>query len=385
MTDVRTQAAVELAGEPWAIQAETYTELQAMLQRLGAATVDSLPEAPALAVERLETPAELDFIEGRAIEAQSQPESALPRGLARQTGSVALIPVHGVLVPHAGFLARLFGSVGTDQIAQAITRAASDSGVKAIVLDVNSPGGMTRGMHEIADVVFAARQAKPVVSIANHVAASAAYWLAGQATEMVSAPHGLIGAVGTLMTHRDFSAELERVGITVTHVHAGARKTEGAPEEPLSESARQTMQDIVDDAYGYFTEDVARGRGVDVGVVTGEGYGEGAAFAARDAQTRGLIDRIETTEQLFARLGVGARSGDSEESEAVDIFARGRAQAAIARDEIEISRNRSRLRRLVQKNGWSSIDDLTTAAVYPFSLASQPIASVNHSAAPGGV
>jgi signal peptide peptidase SppA len=146
--------------------------------------------------------------------------------------------------------------------------------------------------------------------------ASAAYWLASQADEIVSIPSGNVGSIGVFSAHQDLSAALEKEGIKVTLIKAGKFKVEGNPFEPLSDEARAQIQTRVDDAYSQFTKDVARGRGVKPSDVRG-GYGEGRALPAKEAKAVGLIDRIATMDEVLGKLtgrsvGGGMRAEDEE-------------------------------------------------------------------------
>jgi signal peptide peptidase SppA len=178
------------------------------------------------------------------------------------------------------------------------------SGVTAIVLDVDSPGGTVNGVSEAADAVFQARQQKPVVALANGYMASAAYWIASQATELSALPSLLepsIGSIGVYTVHQDLSAALEKAGVKPTIISAGKYKTEGNPFEPLSDERRAILQASIDKAYAQFVAAVARGRGVDESIVR-DGYGEGRALASADARRAGLVDRLATMDDTLARL-----------------------------------------------------------------------------------
>src|SRR5207237_10294998 len=106
----------------------------------------------------------------------------------------------------------------------------------------------------------AARGAKPITAAVNTMAASAAYWLASQADEVVITPSGLAGSIGVYLVHEDWSAANAQMGIDVTYISAGRFKTEANPDEPLSEDAKAALQAEVDDLYSLFVTDVATGR-----------------------------------------------------------------------------------------------------------------------------
>lgn len=280
---------------------------------------------------------------GDLPEARSDPESAeaaLPRGLASRAGDVAVLPVRGVILPRVSLIFELFGmATSTERLAAAVRQASNDPSVKAIVLDIDSPGGSTAGNPELAEVLFEARERKPMVASANMMAASAAYWIASQATEVVAAPSAIVGSIGVYMIHQDRSKMAEAAGVKVTYISAGKYKVDGNPFEPLSDTAREEMQAIVDDLYGQFVGHVARGRGVTPAEVRSQ-YGDGKVFAAAEAKRLGLIDRVESFEQTLARLGAG-RSPEAAET-------RGRQRAEVAAaDELELRQRRLARRKVV--------------------------------------
>jgi signal peptide peptidase SppA len=235
------------------------------------------------------------------------------------SGAVAVIPLRGVIAHRMGTLDESSGGMSAERFTALVQQATADDSVGTIVLDVDSPGGTVEGLIEAADAVFQARATKQVVAVANATMASAAYWIASQAHEIVAIPSALdrsIGSIGVFTVHQDLSAHLEQEGVKVTLIKAGKHKAEANPFEPLSDTLRAEIQASVDAAYGQFVKAVARGRGVSVADVKG-GYGQGKALSAVDAKDAGLIDRIEPFEQTIGRLvgrtaPAGLRASDDE-------------------------------------------------------------------------
>lgn len=231
-------------------------------------------------------------------------------------GMVAVLPLEGVITPRGSLLSRLFGygTGGLEGFRDMLRTAMADPEVKAIVIDVNSPGGLVDMVPETAAEVRAARgQGKRIVAVANTMAASAAYWIASQADELVVTPSGQVGSIGVFTVHEDYSKMEERIGITTTLISAGRFKAEGAVG-PLSRSALQALQANVDDLYSLFIADIAAGRGVSTQAVTA-GYGEGRMVLAANAKPLGMVDAIETLEATIVRLG--GMPADEDQDEAV--------------------------------------------------------------------
>jgi signal peptide peptidase SppA len=188
----------------------------------------------------------------------------------------------------------------------------NDPNVKAIVIDVDSPGGTVSGVDELATEIYNARKqgTKKITAVSDCLCASAAYWIASQANEVVVSPTSLTGSIGVYQLHEDDSEMLSQVGVKVTLISAGPYKTEGNSYEPLGEEARVAMQGMVDDFYGMFTKAAARGRGVAVKAVTG-GFGQGRLLTAQDAVKQGLADRIATLDEVLTKFGVKQSAGSS--------------------------------------------------------------------------
>ncbi len=226
------------------------------------------------------------------------------RAIARRPGAVAVIPIRGVITARPSFF-ELYGlatSVAT--IAGRLREALAAAEVKAVVLDIDSPGGGTAGVGELAEEIRAARETKPIIAHANHLAASAAYWIGAAANQLEAAPSALVGSVGVYILHIDQSGMLEQLGIKPTFVSAGRHKVDGNPFEPLGEDARADMQAMVDEVYGQFVDAVAAGRGVSAAEVRAD-YGQGRVLTASQARKAGMIDVIRPIEQTLAAFGAG--------------------------------------------------------------------------------
>ena len=237
-----------------------------------------------------------------ASEAQLGAVAAQQKRPARSGGGVAVVPLKGTLMPSMGGLfALLFGGGGLQTFQTALSDAALDPDVQVIVMDVDSPGGMVDQIPETADQIRAVKAEKPIVAVANTQMASAAYWLASQADEVVVTPSGEVGSIGVYELHRDLSEAHAMDGVKPTLVSAGKYKVAGNPYEPLGDEARAQMQSDVDDYYRQFTAAVARGRGASADDVR-NGYGEGRALHARQSVAAGLADRVGTLGDTVRRV-----------------------------------------------------------------------------------
>jgi signal peptide peptidase SppA len=214
---------------------------------------------------------------------------------------VAILPLFGTIFPRANLMTDMSGATSAERFGAQFSALVDDPEVGAIILDVNSPGGQINGVVEASDRIYEARGTKPVVAVANHLMASAAYWIGSASDELVVTPSAEIGSIGVLAVHQDISKALERDGIKVSIIKEGKYKAEGNPFEPLADEARGALQTRVKESYDAFVEAVARNRNVKVDDVR-NGYGEGRLISAQQALRIGMADRMETLEQTVARL-----------------------------------------------------------------------------------
>jgi signal peptide peptidase SppA len=222
-------------------------------------------------------------------------------------GGVAIVPLQGVLTPRPSLLSLLFGGGGSGLQAfrSDLRTALGHPDVESVVLDVHSPGGVIGLIPETAREVRALAGSKPIVAVANTMTASAAYWIASQADEVVVTPSGLVGSIGVYVMHEDWSGFNESMGVIPTYVSRGTYKVEGNFDEPLSDEARAALQREVDELYGMFAGDVAIGRGTTPDAVEA-GYGEGRVLPAQAALNASLVDRIATLDETVRELSGGA-------------------------------------------------------------------------------
>lgn len=225
------------------------------------------------------------------------PSSQSPRII----GSVGVLPIYGTIAPKMDLMTEMSGGSSIEGMQQTFRAMMADDKVESILLDIDSPGGVTDMVPEFAKEIREARGTKPITAIANTQAASAALWLGSQADQLFITPSGGVGSIGCFAGHEDISAQQEKDGIKTTLVKAGKFKAEFNPYEPLSDSARAEMQRKVDISHQQFVEDVAAGREVDPWTVL-TSYGEGRMLDASEALAVGMVDGIETFDDVVARL-----------------------------------------------------------------------------------
>ena len=213
---------------------------------------------------------------------------------------LAVIPVQGAMSKHGlqFFGWRLLFSMR--EIAAALKEVAADTSVRAILLDVDSPGGTVDGIEELALAVRTAAAAKPLYAWADGLMASAAYWMASGARRIAAPATAQVGSIGVISMHREFSKALEGAGVRYTILAAGHYKAAGNTVEPLSDEMRAYLQEGIDAVYELFLSAVEQGRGVSREKTLA--MADGKIFIAGEALKAGLIDRICSREEFIKQI-----------------------------------------------------------------------------------
>lgn len=280
----------EWLATPWALMPERLSAFASVLARWQAGDAPTAETMANIAAD---------------IEARETRKAAA----AQVAGGIAVLPLYGVVTQRGNMVdaASGPGSASTQQFSRALREAIADPAIAQVLIDVDSPGGSVYGVAELAAEVVEARRKKPVVALANSLAASAAYWIAASASEVYVTPGGEVGSIGVWMAHEDWSKAREDMGVSTTLVSAGKFKTEGNSYGPLSEEAYAFMQSRVNDYYGSFVKAVAKGRGVPVATVR-DGMGQGRVLGAEAALAEKMVDGIATFDEVLKKMQRGARS-----------------------------------------------------------------------------
>lgn len=198
---------------------------------------------------------------------------------------------------------------GYDTILAAQREALADSRVKALWIRMFSPGGVVAGgLYELSAFMRGARAAaggKPIHVFAD-MACSAAYWIAGQADRVTAPKVGLVGSIGAVLIHEDWSGADAKAGVVVTPIQFGAEKTAGASWAPLSASARADLQAEIDQCGRDFVGEVVAGRPklTSEALIDTEArvFMADHADPARSGLEIGFIDAIASEQESFAEL-----------------------------------------------------------------------------------
>lgn len=219
----------------------------------------------------------------------------------RQTADgTAIIPVIGSLVGRGGWLNAMSGVQSYENIKHALGAAVEDKSIKTIVLDIDSPGGEAVGAFETADAVRAAAAKKEVIAVATGLCCSAAYAIASAASTIITTKSSVIGSIGVVMLHADYSHALHERGVVPTLIHAGKRKTDGTPYKPLTDDVKASLKAEVEKFNSLFVATVAEGRKS----LTAEAIlaMEAGTYIGADAVAIGLADAVGSFEGVLSDL-----------------------------------------------------------------------------------
>lgn len=221
--------------------------------------------------------------------------------MGASAGAIAVLPLYGVFTQHGNMMSAISGAVSIQQFTHALRDALADDTIGQILIDLDSPGGSIFGVAELAAEIYNARTQKPIVAIANSLAASGAYWIGSAAREFYVTPGGEVGSIGVSMMHEDWSKAMDKSGIKTTFVAAGKYKTEGNPYQPLDANARAFKQSRVDEYYAAFTKSVAKSRNVGIAAVR-NGMGQGRVLGSDRAIAEKMVDGIATYDQVIKNM-----------------------------------------------------------------------------------
>ena len=219
---------------------------------------------------------------------------------------IAVIEIAGTLVHRGAWIGQSSGLTSYEGIVAQLQAALADPAIRGIALDIDSFGGEVAGAFDLADRIRAARMQKPVHAFVADHALSAAYALASQADRIILPRTGAVGSIGVVAMHSDMSGALDQKGIAVTLIHAGARKVDANPYQPLPEAVRARIAGELEDLRQLFAETVAEGRGRHIDTSQALGT-EAAVFRGEAAVFAGLADEVADPVTAFRAFATAPR------------------------------------------------------------------------------
>lgn len=218
--------------------------------------------------------------------------------LAMTDDGIAVIDISGTLVRKASGLKALSGLASYADVEADFQSAMEDPRCKGVLALFDSPGGEAGGLFDLCDTL--AKFSKPVYGSVSEMACSAAYAIAASVCDKIFITQtAAVGSIGVYCMHVDQSEADKKAGLKYEYIKYGAQKAQGNPHEPLSDSARATIQSEIDRTGDMFVAIVAESRGITTRAVKGT---EAAVYFAEDAIRLKLADAIGTQEDALAAL-----------------------------------------------------------------------------------
>ena len=263
-----------------------------------AGTESSFDVAEAASVRMQSMPA--DF----KVDSQTSTTDKPTSPLLSVVGGVGILQIAGSLVNNsesAGYNS-YFGVTSYNNIREALALAVSDPLVKHILLDVNSGGGAVSGITDTAALISQiSKNVKPMSTYSGGVMASGAYWLGVSTGDVSASDVAVIGSIGVITSHMDYSESLAQDGVKATVIRAGEFKQLNSPLEPLSAKGLSELQAGLDQVYGVFVQHVADSRSVPY-TTADKQMAQGREFVGAAARSAGLIDQIATFDAVIGKL-----------------------------------------------------------------------------------
>jgi capsid assembly protease len=217
---------------------------------------------------------------------------------ATARGGIATIPIIGPIFRYSDWMTSFLELTTVESIARDLGVALSDSSVRGVLLEIDSPGGMVSGTGELAGMISAASALKPVVAYVSNYGASGAYWLSSAAQHIAVAPQAMLGSIGTIFTVSDPTKENPNRVVFVSDQSPDKRP------DPTTEKGRAQFQKLVNDLTSIFVADVARNRQKTPEVVL-ENFGRGGLLVGEKAIAAGMADSIGTYESVLHDMDSG--------------------------------------------------------------------------------
>lgn len=272
MNDFRSRALQLVMAEPWAILPESLEQIIDI-----AARVNDSPEAVAARLGRpLENTRDVEYRDGLAI-----------------------VPVIGPIFRRANLFTEISGATSLEILARDFNAALSNDTVNSIVLDISSPGGQAAGISEFAAMVRASH--KPVTAYVGDTGASAAYWIASAAHEVVVSDTSILGSIGVVASFRPNNDGKIKIVSSQSPMKQA---------DPTTEQGRAEVQRVVDDLAAVFVASIAMFRGVSSETVLSD-FGKGSVLVGKNAVAAGMADRIGSFESIVAGLSGASLNASS--------------------------------------------------------------------------
>lgn len=221
--------------------------------------------------------------------------------------NTAIISISGTISTESG--GGLFDQsvASSTEIVQLIDKVSNDKNIKAVIFEINSPGGSPVATDEISQAIKSLKE-KNITTVAwiRETGASGAYWIASSTDHIISNRMSVVGSIGVYGSYLEFYGLMNKYNVTYQRLVAGEYKDTGTPYRPLSSAEEALIQDKLDTLHGYFIGAVAENRNMDYDAVKGLANGE--IYLGKEARDNGLVDELggkaEAITYIEAKQGI---------------------------------------------------------------------------------
>jgi protease-4 len=215
---------------------------------------------------------------------------------------VAVIPLYGTisLSQSTGIFAEQMTT--PENFKEMLEKSGRDGSIKAVIIDINSPGGSVVASDEIALAIE--EFDKPTVAWVGEMGASGAYYVASSCDYIVADQASVVGSIGVISIFPEYSRLLEKIGINMTVIKGGEFKDFSTGFRPLTDEEKAMMEDMVEDIYDQFLSVVADNRNLSKDYV--ESVAGGRIYTGKKARELGLVDEVggkQTAIDIAAHMG----------------------------------------------------------------------------------
>ena len=252
--------------------------------------------------------------------AVAQETNKTPEAIAKEMGKqmvdshkvtirdgVAVIPVTGPLFRYANLMTMICGATSYEILAQDFNKALNNPNIKAIVFDIDSPGGEVNGCSELANMIYNARGQKPIVAYASGSCCSGAYWIASACDEIKVADTAILGSIGVVSVYKKDDDKKQCIEIV-------SSQSPNKRPDITTDEGKAKVQAHIDALAEVFINKVALGRDISPQKVV-EDFGGGDVFVGQMAVRKGLADGVSSYEGVLSDLNFKENTFMNEKTE----------------------------------------------------------------------
>lgn len=215
------------------------------------------------------------------------------------SGNIALLKINGVITTEENGGA-LFGTelATSEKIVKLLKKIDERNDIKAVILEINSPGGSAVASEEIGNAVKNLN--KTNVAVIREYGASGAYWIASATDKIYANRMSFTGSIGVIASHLEYSGLLQDYNVTYRRLVAGKYKDAGTPFKEMTSEEQKLFQKLLDKTHDYFIKEVADNRKLSEQKV--RELATGFVFLGEEAKELGLIDEIGNRDDAIKYL-----------------------------------------------------------------------------------